>query len=379
MAFPRRDLVSTFARRTESVGSRSDVWRPGTDARLGRLARSRLRTRARPAALRTPVPVRGGWFDEPPEVERLHGFVTANPDLRDLFDQIRQMADADLPVLILGETGVGKTLLARTVHETSARAAAPFVALSCAAVPDSLMESELVGHLAGAYTGAEEPRDGVFVEADGGTLLLDDVADMSPAMQTKLLRLLEDGVVRPLGGGASSARRVDVRIVAAASSDLEPRVRAGSFRRDLYFRLRGAVFEIAPLRERPEDVPGLAAEFLARYTRKGTAPTLSRSALEVLSADPWPGNVRELENEMRRLAALELPEIAADSLFGSSRDRRPAVGVSGETELEAIVADAERRAVESALAYTRGNRTQAAERLGITRKALYRRIEKYGL
>ncbi|MEM7230989.1 MAG: sigma-54-dependent Fis family transcriptional regulator [Planctomycetota bacterium] len=306
-----------------------------------------------------------------------HGFVSANPDLKDVFDDIRRLSTSDVPVLLRGETGVGKSLLAKAIHASSSRSSGPFVTLSCGALPDSLLESELVGHRRGAFTGAETDRRGVFLEAHGGTLCLEEVADMSASVQTKLLRILEDGRVRPLGGSVSDVEVADVRLVTCTSEDLEERVRDGRFRSDLYYRLKSVVFEIPSLRERWEDVPGLARRFLSRYHRDSSVVTWTDEAVERLLSHPWPGNARELENEMRRIAALGHPNVTPDLLC--VRSSAETLSDSSGVELETVISNAEREAILRALENCGGNKSKAATQLGITRKALYRRLSKYGI
>lgn len=318
------------------------------------------------------------------KVEAFEGLVSANPDMKDLFDSARSLAQANLPILIRGETGTGKGALARAIHAASPRSAGPFVTISCAAIPEDLIESEILGHVRGAFTGAEGDRAGVLVEAHGGTLHLDEVGDMSPAFQRKLLRVIEDGRVRPLG--AKQAIQVDVRLIASTSADLGELVRAGSFRRDLYFRLKSAELEIPPLRDRKEDILAGARVFLEREAgARGRSPQrLGRDASLRLLRHSWPGNVRELENEMRRLVAVA-PEVieAGDLLLGKEIEAVGGeVALSGgaaSLRLSAQVEAAERAAVKRALKAARGNKSRAAKALGITRKSLYRRIERYGL
>jgi len=312
-----------------------------------------------------------------------YGLITANPDLSDICDTVRTLS-SDLPILIQGETGTGKGLLARAVHESSARGAKPFVVLHAPTVPDSLIESELLGHVKGAFTGAESDHDGVLVRADGGTLFLDEAGDMSAELQKKLLRVLEDGQVRAVGG--KEPRRVDVRLITSTSRDLEALVREGLFRQDLYFRLKGLTFLVPALRERREDVLPLAEHFLGRHAAPlgRQPPLLEEGARRRLANHSWPGNVRELENEMRRLVALGHESIEARDLeLAQVRPReeearaRSAAGVSrrlGET-----VELAEREAILEALRAARGNKSRAALNLGVTRKSLYRRMAKYGI
>jgi two-component system, NtrC family, response regulator HydG len=223
----------------------------------------------------------------------------------DVFELVRRVADATLPVMLLGETGVGKTLIARALHAESERADAPFVSVNCAALPEALLESELFGHVRGAFTGASTARSGLFVEADGGTLFLDEIGDMQPSLQAKLLQALESGFVRPIG--ASKERAVDVRIVSATHRDLRKRVQEGAFREDLLYRLEGVTIEIPPLRQRREDIPLLAQQFLeqARARQpKATVERLSPAATRALLEYRWPGNVRELEHAIARAVLL---------------------------------------------------------------------------
>lgn len=313
----------------------------------------------------------------------LCGQITRNPDLKDIFDAIHSLEASTLPVLIRGETGVGKSALARAVHETSARRAAPFVLLHCGSLPEALVESELLGHVRGAFTGADSDRRGLFQEADGGTLLLDEVADLTQDVQTKLLRVLEDGMVRSVG--AKTAVKVDVRVIASTHHDLDALIRKGLFREDLYFRLKGFVFIVPPLRDRREDILPLARRFLERWARDEARapPVLSRTASLLLVKHGWPGNVRELENTIRRVVALgrqnvEAKDLALERRSNASGEPRSAEGARGHT-LEAVVAFAEREAILAALKRFGGNKSQTAEFLRITRKSLYRRMARYGL
>lgn len=321
--------------------------------------------------------------DEVMHVEDFHGFRSANPDLRDMFESIRNLASSDLPCLICGETGTGKSLLARAIHQASNRQEKSFEPLQCAALPETLIESELLGHVKGSFTGAEVDRDGILVQAHGGTLFLDEVGDMSEGLQRKLLRALDDGVVRPLG--AKDSIQVDFRTISATRHSLEQLVDRGVFRRDLYFRLKGVAVEVSPLRERREDILALASWFLSKYADEKAAqpPELTRDAKIRLLDYSWPGNVRELENEMRRLVALGERKVDVSGLgIGPGQ----AFGLKGENvnvnEIRSLfdtVSSAERTAVVVALEAVGGNRSKAAERLSITRKSLYRRMKKYGL
>ena len=319
------------------------------------------------------------WIDEKADARNFHGFLSANPDLRDAFEALERLAAADLPVLICGETGTGKSLLARAIHQSSGRGSGNFLPVHCGSVPDSLIESELLGHVRGAFSGAELDRDGILVQADGGTLFLDEVGDMGGEFQKKLLRVLEDGVVRPIG--AKEAVRVNVRVVSATRHRLESQVERGQFRGDLYFRLKGVVFEIPPIRERREDICPLCRWFLSTHARAAgrKVPRLTREAWLRLVDYSWPGNAREIENEVRRLVALGVDTVGQDDL--NVNIRRGARAVTGRAlpTLEEAVSDAERKVVAEALRRTEGNKSQAAQALRITRKSLYRRMKKYGL
>jgi DNA-binding NtrC family response regulator len=313
------------------------------------------------------------------ELDDFFGLASANPDMLDLFDTIRGISGSNIPVLIYGESGTGKTVLAHAIHQASSRAAAPFVTLSCGAIPDTLIESELLGHEKGAFTGAESEREGLLSQADGGTFFLDNIEDMSIDMQTRLLRVLEDGKVRPLG--SKRTLLVDIRVIAAARSDLERLVRKGVFRQDLYYRIKGLQLDISALRERWEDIPALAELLFSRHDELERSPQFAEGVVELLARYHWPGNVRELENEMRRLATLGIHEISIDDVSPELVGRgRPGLAVGGaRASLEGIVNEAEREAVEAALKRFGGNKSRAAQWLSITRKALYRRLRKYGI
>jgi DNA-binding NtrC family response regulator len=281
---------------------------------------------------------------------------------------VHTAARTEAHVLIEGETGTGKEVVARAIHRLGRRAAAPFVPVNCAAVPETLAESEFFGHARGAFTGALEARPGALRLADGGTLFLDELEELPQVLQAKLLRVVQDREVRPLG--ASSVRRVDLRIVAAANRDLWRMVEAGQFRRDLYYRLRVFAITLPPLRQRREDLPPLIEHFIARFNRAhGTTFALPPAgALRALLEHPWPGNVRELENVLESLLVLagaegvELAELLA-------RRQAPAAG---------LVVD-ERARIVRVLDEHRWNRQRAAAALGISRVTLWRRMERHGI
>ena len=317
-------------------------------------------------------------LNEPSEAESFQGMLSANPDVLDVFDTLQKVEDSSLPILILGETGTGKGALAAAAHRSSRRAARPFVVVDCGSLPENLVESELLGHVKGAFTGAEHEREGAFVEAHGGTLVLDGIAELNESVQTKLLRVLSEGRVRPVGG--KDERAVDVRVICACRRNLERDVREGRFRRDLYFRLKGIVLDLPPLRDRPEDILPLVACFAQRHGGGAVAPQLSPSAKRRLLQHAWPGNVRELENEVRRWFAFGMSNIRAEDLktLTSSMAVAPSID-GGSGSLEEVVHLAEKEAILETLRRVQGNKSRAAKALGVTRKALYRRLAKYGI
>ncbi|NIK40677.1 two-component system NtrC family response regulator [Xanthomonas arboricola] len=312
---------------------------------------------------------------EPPDDD---GLVGHSPAMRNVHKRIGLAAASDLPVLITGETGTGKELVARALHRASARAASAFVAVNCAAIPLELMESELFGHRKGAFSGATSDRIGLIREADGGTLFLDEIGDMPLPMQAKLLRFLQEGEVTPLGG--RGAQKVDVRVLAATHRDLAAWVAAGQFRSDLRYRLNVVPIELPPLRERGQDIVLLAQYFLR--TGDGAARALSADAQARLLAYPWPGNVRELRNVMQRSQLLVRGHsiVAADlndALDHSAEQPLTAGPLQGT--LPEAVARLEKQMIQDALAHSSGNRAEAARRLGIHRQLLYRKLDEYGL
>jgi two-component system response regulator HydG len=287
-------------------------------------------------------------------------------------DLVERVANADVPVLLYGETGTGKGLIARVLHGRSNRAAAPFVAVNCAAIPENLLESELFGVVKGAFTGATANRPGLFVEADGGTLFLDEVGDMVPALQGKLLDAIERRTVRALG--ASRERAIDVRIVAATHRDLRARASAGLFREDLLYRLEGVAIEIPPLRQRRDDIPMLLARFLTEARAQNPSATIkgfSRDAVELIMSYPWPGNVRELEHAVTRAVLLgkgtegEPLDLPPSIVSRSPADR--AMDFGGEV---IPVRELQRRYAAWALERLGGRKMMTCERLGIDTKTL---------
>ncbi len=302
--------------------------------------------------------------------------------MRKVLRLLDKVVRTEEPVLITGESGTGKELIARAIHAHGPRAKQAFLSENCAALTDTLLESELFGHVRGAFTGADRDKKGLFQLAHGGTLFLDEVGDMSPAMQKKLLRTLQEGEVRPVGG--KSVQRVDVRIVSASNRKLTSLVRAGEFREDLLYRLRVLTVDLPPLRERKDDIPTLTAHFLEMHTKSGRpVKALDAGVMEALQGYDWPGNVRELQNEVKRMVALSEATIGPDVL--SEHVRRGARGLVEMDEdgpvrnLLELVECVERAEIERALRVAKGNKTRASDLLGISRFTLQRKLDKYGI
>ena len=331
------------------------------------------------------------------EVARLRAEVRAfagalvgrSEPMRLLASRIARVAATDVPVLVLGETGTGKELVARAIHDSSPRGRGPFVAENCGVFAEGVLASELFGHEAGAFTGAAARRRGVFEQASGGTLLLDEVAELPPRVQTALLRVLQEGTVRRVGGEGKV--RVDVRIVAATHRDLAAMVRAGTFREDLYYRLRGATLEVPPLRARAGDVELLAESFLeeVRTRRRGEGLLASRETMRALARYPWPGNVRELRSEVLRWGVfcddvVDIGDLAPEIAGAAEKTREPpaAARSSGPTgappmTLEDAVRAAERVAIAAAIQASGGNLSRTARALGVDRNTLKRKLALY--
>jgi two-component system, NtrC family, response regulator AtoC len=309
---------------------------------------------------------------------RLGNLVGVSDAMRDVFDLVRRLSQATASVLITGESGTGKELVARALHYNSARARKPFVAVNCAAIPETLLESELFGHKRGAFTDARADHTGLVVEADGGTLFLDEIAELSPALQAKLLRVLQDREVRPVG--ASRSEKVDVRVIAATNREIDALMRDGRFREDLFYRLNVVGVRLPALRERTDDILPLCEHFLVRAAERAGRPAkpLAPAAAKLLVAYPWPGNVRELENVVERAVALsDQPEIGPHDLPPALRDRKAdplAAALGRRLTLEEV----EREYILRVLQDESGNKTRAAARLGLDRKTLYRKLEEYG-
>jgi two-component system response regulator PilR (NtrC family) len=310
--------------------------------------------------------------------------VGQSPAMQRVRNQVSRVARSEAPVLISGESGTGKELAARAVHKASLRSSGPFVPVNCAAIPEHLIESELFGYRKGAFTGATGDKKGLFQEAEGGSLFLDEVGDLALSVQANLLRALQERAIRPLG--ATREVPIDTRILAATHRDLSEEVAAGRFREDLFYRLDVLQVRIPPLREHPEDIQEIATTLLARRHRRRDdppPPSLSQGALDRLSQLPLRGNVRELENILERAVSLtEGPIIHPDAIQGS-RDSEPepaavpeAQGEGTEFQLDRHLADAERGLIREALKATGGNKTAAAQRLGISLRSLRYRIQK---
>jgi two-component system response regulator HydG len=298
--------------------------------------------------------------------------VWESPLMSQCLDQALKAAASHSHALLLGESGTGKELIARWIHEQGARAGEPFVPVNCSAIPESLLESHLFGHLRGAFTDAREDRSGLFQEAAGGTIFLDEIGDMPLALQARILRVLQEKEIHPLG--APMPVPVDVRVVAATHRDLDALVAAGQFRQDLYYRLHVLVIRVPPLREHPEDILPLAAHFLAKHGMRHDRPaiTLSADALKLLVEHPWPGNIRELENTIERCIVLgESDEIGVEDLPESVFARG---GTSADPGERRSMAEVEREHILRVLHATDGNKAAAARMLGLDRKTLYRKL-----
>ncbi len=312
--------------------------------------------------------------------QSVEGMIGESAPVKCVRDLIERVASSDVSVLVEGETGTGKELVARAVHRASTRKAGPFVAINCAAVPVNLLESELFGHARGAFTDAKNAREGLFVQASGGTLFLDEIGEMPLEMQAKLLRALQERTVRPVGGNVEIP--FDTRIVTATHRDLESECKAQRFREDLYYRINVVKVPVPPLRDRGNDIMLLATWFLKRACQRSGREEigLSPQVAGLLLSYEWPGNVRELENCMERAVALaRLSHVSAEDLPEKIRTFSPnRVVLSAETEEEILsLEELERRYILRALKILNGNRSRAATLLGMDRRTLYRRLETY--
>ncbi len=300
------------------------------------------------------------------------------PAMTGVYKQIAHAAAADAPVLIIGESGTGKELVARAIHQHGNRSGRPFVPINCGALTETLLESELFGHIKGSFTGAIADNKGVFQTAHTGTVFLDEEGEMSPALQVKLLRVLQEGEVRPVG--SSRPNKVDVRIVGATNVDIDKAVVEGRFRQDLYYRLGVVLIHIPPLRERREDIPLLVERFVSAASAKARKQVeVSAAAIEALSAYHWPGNVRELENAIERLVVFSRSSmIDVRDLPPTLTPRAPALEKRLFDDLPTLE-EIERRYLVHVLEQVAGNRTRAAEVMGIDRRTLYRMAERFGI
>jgi DNA-binding NtrC family response regulator len=327
------------------------------------------------------------------EVQQLHerldekfsldGIVGDSPLLKDVLERVKKVAQSKATILIEGESGTGKELIAQAIHQSSPRARGPFIAVHCAALSESLLESELFGHEKGSFTGATERRVGRFESADGGTLFLDEIGEISPSIQVKLLRFLETKAIDRVGG--SKTIELDVRLVTATNRNLEQLVREGKFREDLYFRLDVVRFLMPPLRQRPEDIPALIAHFIRIFSQENGVPVLEvePGAMKTLQAYSWPGNIRELRNFCENAVVLrkggKLSEFDLDPRFRGSPASQPASPGQSDaaTSPTLSVEQNEKRILREALIKSRGNRTKAAELMGISRRTLHRKLTQW--
>jgi len=316
----------------------------------------------------------------------LHGIIGRSPKMVELYALIGRVAAVNSAVLISGESGTGKEMVARTTHYNSPRSSRPFVPINCGAIPEQLLESELFGHVKGSFTGAVTSKAGLLEMAQGGTVFLDEVAEMSPMLQVKLLRFLQDHIFRPVGG--TEDIEVDVRIMAATNKNLTQMMQQGTFREDLFYRLNVISVELPPLRDRWEDIPLLARNFLELFAARAGRPVMgiAPEAMEILMAYSWPGNVRELENVIERAVALTTAdEVRVDDLPASVRRPPPPPGLPRVEvppeglDLEQVVADLERNLMQDALQKSGGVQTKAAQLLGINFRSFRYRAKKYGL
>ncbi|NIL99123.1 MAG: response regulator [Planctomycetales bacterium] len=314
--------------------------------------------------------------------QRFDQILGASPPMQKLFDQLARIADSETSVLITGESGTGKEMVARAIHNKSRRAAAPFVAVNCAALPETLIESELFGHAQGAFTDARADRKGLFLQAEGGTLFLDEIGDLPLPMQAKLLRALEERRLRPVGGDCELP--FDVRLITATNRDLDTAVEEQRFREDLFFRVNVIQIELPPLRARGTDILLLAQHFIELFTARSGKQVggMSESVAEKLLAYSWPGNVRELRNAIEHAVALaRYDQLAVEDLPEKIRDYSGrCVVLAGDNPTELVpMEEVERRYILHVLDAVGGNKTLAARTLGLDRKTLYRKLSQYGV
>ncbi len=306
---------------------------------------------------------------------KLGELIGSSAPMREVLDMIRLVADSSATVLIQGESGTGKELVAKTIHRTSYRRDKPFVVVDCGSLPETLLESELFGHVMGSFTGAHATKRGLFEEADGGTIFLDEIADTTPVFQAKLLRVLQEGEIRPVGG--NQPIKIDARVISATNKDLSELVKAKAFRQDLYYRLAVLPLYLPPLRERKEDIPLLADHFAAKSCRRHHQPIrhVSEEAMQALSQAVWPGNVRELQHYIERAVVTTTgPTLACNDLVASGS---VALDEDLRSATRGAVTQAERARILDALKKTSGNRLRAAKLLKISRASLYNKLRSY--
>ena len=381
-----RAAVYQYLRRPIDAEQASLVVKRGLEAReLAR--RHRLLSREFKISADSSILSLGQGHHLRPESQRFEKLVYASDKMFELCELAKTAAKTELPILVQGETGTGKELLARAIHFNSKRHASPLLVQNCGGLPDDLLQSELFGHKRGAFTGAISDRLGLFRAGDGGTVFLDEISEVSASFQVSLLRFLQDGELKPLGSDRTIS--ANVRIVAASNRSIKAMVANGEFRRDLYYRLKGFEFEVPPLRERPKDIPALAEFFAAKHGEATGRRILgiSASALDKFAAYDFPGNVRELENEIRRMVVMtqDGEYLSAHHLSPAIRDLvpRPAkslaeLAVDGKT-LKDKVENLEKRLVSETLGRLQWNQSKAAEELGLSRVGLANKIRRYGL
>ena len=303
--------------------------------------------------------------------------------MQDVFKLVAKVADSQATVLIQGESGTGKELIARSIHNLSGRTNKPWIAVDCGVFPENLLQTELFGHVKGAFTGAVTDKKGLFIAADGGTLFLDEIGTISPAMQLNLLRVLQEKEVRPIGSVTSI--KGDVRIIAATNINIEEAMHEGEFRKDLYYRLAVVTIDVPPLRERASDIPAIACHFMRKYglIYNKNLSEITPEAMRAIMENPWPGNIRELENVMERAVLLSNGPLVDETTLPLSfrykglDESRLLKSFKGTSK--AISRQAERKAILKALKDSRGNRTRAAQALGISRSSLYNKMGQFGI
>jgi DNA-binding NtrC family response regulator len=312
-------------------------------------------------------------------IYRFENIVGSSEAMQKVFRKMEKVADTDSTVLIYGESGTGKELVARALHYNSSRREKPFVAVSCSALPESLLESELFGHVKGSFTGAIANKDGLFKAADGGTIFLDEIGSMSPAIQASLLRVLQEHEIKPVG--ATRNIKVDVRVIAASNERLEDKIKQGTFREDLYYRISVIPVDVPPLRERREDIPMLVEHFMRRALAKrgsGADLRMTSEVLDMLMSYDWPGNVRELENAIERIVALsDGGLILLDHLPEKILMPREFLEAAQKVNLKAFVHEKEKAYIQRILRETSGDKKQAARLLGIDLATLYRKMDRW--